>query len=152
MTVEGLLSEKPAKDEKLIVVGGGLVGSECALVLSMEVYYVTLIEMMPEIAKDLQYINRGALLKEFEKYPVEILTNTKCLRIEKDNLICETKEMEEICIPFDRIIAATGTRPESKKADALKSAFDKVHIIGDCIKPGKVGDAVHKAFMVANNI
>lgn len=152
MTVRELHDYDMNGDEKIIVVGGGLVGSEAALGLAMEGHPVTLIEMMPEIAKDLMFINRGALIKEIKKYGVDIHTNTKCIKVEGNELICENTEGNIEAYPFDLLLAATGIRPEREVPKTILNAFDDVRVIGGESGPVKIGDAIHRGFMIGNTI
>jgi 2-enoate reductase len=76
---------KPA--ERIVVVGGGAVGCECAHFLAAELdKSVTLIEMLPELMKGLCTANRGHLIHEMEKMGVRLFNLTRLKSIE-DNQI-----------------------------------------------------------------
>jgi len=152
MTVEGLGRHPISGTENVIVVGAGLVGSEAALGLSLKGCQVTLIEMMANIANDLQYHNRLALLDEISKRDLTVLTKTKCKEISGDYLICTGEDDQDIRIPFDLVITATGTRPNTELTAQINENFPEVYVIGDCVRPGKIGEAIHKGYITGTRI
>jgi 2,4-dienoyl-CoA reductase-like NADH-dependent reductase (Old Yellow Enzyme family)/thioredoxin reductase len=152
MTVAGLLNTPLSGDEKIVIVGGGLIGSETALGLAMKGHKVTLVEMMDDIAKDLMMINRIVLLDQIAKYGVTVMTGMQCREIIGNEVICADKHGHEIKLSFDIVITATGTRPETELAKKIEENFSEVYVIGDCAKIGKIGDAVHKGYITGTRI
>jgi 2,4-dienoyl-CoA reductase-like NADH-dependent reductase (Old Yellow Enzyme family)/thioredoxin reductase len=152
MTVEGLRKINLSGTEKILVVGGGLVGSETALGLAQKGCSVTIIEMFGDIARDLAMINRMCLLSEIASNGIEILTNTKCKELKDDKLICIDPEDKEISLPFDYVIAATGTKKNDALASEVKDNYMDAHIIGDCSTIGKIGEAIHQGFITGISI
>jgi len=49
----------------------------------------------------------------------------------------------ELRLAADTVMAAFGVRGNRALADALEAAGREVHVIGDCVEPAKVGEAVH---------
>ncbi len=152
MTVEGLKDGKLGKNEKVVVIGGGLVGSEAALGLAMEGHEVTIVEMLDGIAKDLNMINQFSLINELKKYNVKIMTGINCNEICGNEVICSDSEGKTVRLPFDKVIAATGTKRENELAKNIEQYFPEAYVIGDCSEIGKIEDAVHKAFITATQI
>lgn len=152
MTVRGLKQEKLEGEKQVVVVGGGLVGCEAALGLAMDGHKVTVIEMLAGVAGDMMFINRISLLGEMEKYGVTILTEIKCQSIEGGNVICLDKDGKEILLPFDVVVAATGTKPVNALNDSAKDAFPNVFIIGDCVKSARISDAIHQGYITGIRI
>jgi 2-enoate reductase len=146
LTVSDLLEHEVKGDETVVVVGGGLVGSETALGLAMQGCKVTVIEMLPQIAGDLMFINRTSLLELLDTYKVQIATDTTCKEIVGQSLICTEADGSEITLDFDFVVTATGTRPEAKQAAEIQASFQEVYLVGDCTGPAKIGEAVHKGY------
>ena len=65
VSADDVLTGKVSVGEKVVVVGGGLVGIETALRLAMEKGRkdVTVVEALPEIARDLEPISKIALTR-----------------------------------------------------------------------------------------
>ena len=152
MTVDGLHKTPLSGKKKIVVVGGGLVGSETALGLAMQGHKVTLVEMQDVIAGDLMLINRIALLEQIAQYNITVMTGIQCRELAGNDLIGLDKDGGEIRLPFDVVIAATGTRSETKLAKEIEQHFAKAYIIGDCAKVGKIGDAIHKGYITGTRI
>ncbi len=101
------LTELP---KRLVVLGGGPIGSELAQAFSRLGSKVTMVEMAPQILirEDEEVIN--TLIHRFEKQGIEVLCNHKAERFEGNKLICSHKE-KEVTLEFDKIIIALGRKP-----------------------------------------
>ena len=131
----------------VIVAGGGLTGCDTALALAKEGRKVAIIEMLPTIAADLNPISRQALLEELSKAGVKILTNHTIKKFTERGLIAAGKDGGEKTIRADNIICALGSRPENKLMKSIEGKVREVYAIGDCVEPGKVGEAIHDGFV-----
>lgn len=156
MTVRGLIKKKRdgaiGNEKQFVVVGGGMTGCEAALGLAMEGHKATILEMMNGIAGDMFIANKFSLMQQLEKYKVTVLTGAKCKCIDDGKVVFTDCEGKEQSLPFDYVIAATGTKSINAIIKDVEENFPNVYVIGDCVKPAKVGDAVHQAYTVANRI
>jgi pyruvate/2-oxoglutarate dehydrogenase complex dihydrolipoamide dehydrogenase (E3) component len=105
------LREKP---ERLVILGGGPIGSELAQAFARLGCRVTLVEMAPRlmIREDPEV---SALIRErFEAEGVRVLTGHAAKEVVVENgeklLLCE-HQGEQVRLPFDRIIVAVGRKP-----------------------------------------
>ena len=152
VTVKGLQTVEIRENQNIVVIGGGLVGAETALGLAMKGHKVTIVEMLSSIGNGLVFINLMSLMNELMKYGVNILTETTCKCIEDNKVICTDKDGNEVGLPFDLVVAATGTRPVNDLKDALEDHFPEVYIIGDCVKSSKISNAIHEGYIAGNRI
>ena len=53
---------------------------------------------------------------------------------------------------FDSVILASGSRPVQRLSREIESLKIPFAVIGDCIKPGKINDAIHAGFLAAAGI
>jgi 2,4-dienoyl-CoA reductase (NADPH2) len=53
---------------------------------------------------------------------------------------------------FDSVILASGSRPVQRLSREIESLKIPFVVIGDCIKPGKINDAIHAGFLAAAGI
>lgn len=117
MNSDGAL-ELESVPEKLLVVGGGIIGFEMASVYSTFGSKVTVVELLPQVLtgadKDLARI----VTSEVAKTGVEIFVNTKVAALkEVENGIEATLEGEKITEPvqlFDKVLVSVGRVPNSK--------------------------------------
>jgi 2-enoate reductase len=76
-----------ADTERIVVVGGGAVGSEVAYWLAYEMKRrITVVEMLPHFMKGICTANRGHLLHGLERVGVELLNCTRLKSIEVDSV------------------------------------------------------------------
>ncbi|NTV91455.1 MAG: FAD-dependent oxidoreductase [Clostridiales bacterium] len=151
-----VMAEEAEKDieslgTEIVVLGGGLVGCESAVNLGMAGKRVTIIEMKAEVAPEANVIHKMALKMELDKY-VKIVTNTTGKRITEDGIICEDAEGNEVLYRADRIICSVGLKARSEAVEALRGLVDDFHVIGDCVKPRQVAQAITTAYYLAKNI
>lgn len=152
MTVEGIKNASFDKEDKVVVIGGGLVGCETALGLAMEGHAVTIVEMLDDVANDLNMINKFSLMDHLNKHNVEIITGHSCYEIKDDVILATNKAGEEMKIDFDKIIVAIGTKQNTDLADIIEKHFPETYIIGDCSDIGKISDAVHSGYITGTRI
>ena len=55
-------------------------------------------------------------------------------------------------IPVDCTVLSLGIRPDSSLLEELESRFENVVAIGDCVNPGRIGDATGAAFLAVKNL
>ena len=53
---------------------------------------------------------------------------------------------------FNRNLSALGIAPETGLVKELHKYFDNVVSLGDCVKPGRIGDATSAAFPRGKNL
>lgn len=140
------LGRKPVKGERIAVAGGGLAGCDAALELVQDGKQVTVVEMTNQLASDVNMVNGSSLIRLLVEHGVNILTNHKIREFCNDGLIAEGPS-GEIQVTADTVILALGVQPEDRLAKALKASAAEVYVIGDCLNPAKVGEAIHSGFV-----
>ena len=137
-----IFNGKTLKNEEVVVGGGGLVGCETALYLTQFDNNVSIVEMLPDIAVDMEPISRNYLINELKKNNVKILTLSKIVEL-TDNAVKVEKERRIQEIPFDHFIIAFGGKPREFESPPVP-----VHVIGDAKKVAKLVDAVRDGYAV----
>ncbi len=135
--------------ERIIVVGGRMVGCETAEFLASKGKKVTIIEKMANIALDLGPIRRSLLRQRLREGRVEILTNAEVKKIGSSFVIINgRKEIE-----MDTVILALGNRADEKLEAELAIRPGEyeysVFRVGENAKPGNLLTAIHSAFHTA---
>jgi 2,4-dienoyl-CoA reductase-like NADH-dependent reductase (Old Yellow Enzyme family)/thioredoxin reductase len=134
---------KPGKN--VVVIGGGLVGSETALHLSENGCHVTLVEMLPQIMNDVAVTDLLAYTERIEKTDMRILTSTKLLEIVDDGAIVQNRAGIEQ-LRADTVVLALGFESKQDLYTSLIEKGKETYLIGDAVKPGKIMDAIHTAY------
>lgn len=137
--------------KKVVVIGGGLVGTETALDLAENGHSVTLVEMLPKIMKDVAVTDFLAYSERIAKTDMRILTETRLEEVLDNGARVSAKKGEET-IEADTVILALGLKAEQGLYNELAAAGKEVYLVGDAVKAGKIFDAIHTAYRVGLRI
>jgi pyruvate/2-oxoglutarate dehydrogenase complex dihydrolipoamide dehydrogenase (E3) component len=133
-------------------VGGGLVGTEVAIYLAGLGKSVTVVEMRDDFAVDAAEMHKIALEKELRRLNIPMKLNTRAKAVTETGLLCTGPDGKDITLEADAIMIAVGRKPDTESVEALRYAAPRFLQIGDCIRPGKVLDAVHGGYYGALDI
>jgi pyruvate/2-oxoglutarate dehydrogenase complex dihydrolipoamide dehydrogenase (E3) component len=131
--------------EKNVVIGGGATGCEIALHLAQRQCRVTLVELLPDIATQLEAITRKVMLQLMKDNGVVLLTGHSLEKIDDSGVVLRSTQGAVEEIPADRVIVATGTRPDKRLYEEVASVGCKVHLIGDCLEARSAKAAIYEA-------
>jgi 2,4-dienoyl-CoA reductase-like NADH-dependent reductase (Old Yellow Enzyme family)/thioredoxin reductase len=135
-----------------VVIGGGPTGCEVALHLAEQGSTVTIVEMLPEIAKNLESMTRKLLLDRISKQNITVLTETSLSRVEENGVFVKTKDGEEKLLEAKRVVVAIGTRPDNTLYEQIKSLGYEIHQIGDCLEPRSAKAAILEGAVLGRSI
>lgn len=144
------------KDEDILVIGGGAVGLDV-----MEYYtehyngHVTMIDMLPEIGKELDLITKIAMKELLNKYDVKQYVNTKLEEIDSDKAIVSDHE-KTFTINFDKAFVCLGMRsyvPMMAELDQYVYENDKLLVnLGDSKKARRIYEGSQEARQIINAV
>lgn len=142
-TAVDVLLGKVDTGDKVVVIGGGLVGCETALDLAYKGKDVTILEILPTIlAVAVEAKNNAMSLRDMvNESSIKAVTGVKTRNIEVDSVTYE-QDGKDITIPCNSVVIATGYSPLAEIGEQLEEMGADASVIGDCVKPGKVVDAV----------
>ena len=160
--------------ERVVVIGGGLVGAETAEYIAQGDCEVTIVEMMGQIAAEESSTVKPFIMEDFTAHNVVVKTNTKVDRITADAVeATETlnppapagrpgapaptpaadvpePQTQAISIPCDCVVIASGTAPVTFDTAALEEHGIKVTLVGDCNgKAADINRAVEEGYLAA---
>ena len=146
-TAVDILNPEAKKPEgRIIVIGGGLIGTETAVELSLKQgNEVTVVEMLPEImngCSDCDHIVYSEMIKEHD---INILTSARVLEI-GDHCVVIEKNGRRRQLPADHVLVAAGMKPNNSIYEELKKQGRTVYNVGDSVKTGKIYDAIHMGY------
>jgi len=137
---------------KVVIAGGGMVGCEVAEYLVNRKKNVTIVEMLPEIAIDLEASNRSALMERFSGYKLNIMTNSVVEGVNAKELVIR-KDGKKKTVAADTVVIALGAVANDELAQELgRAAVKNLFAVGDCYQPGRIVDAVNQASYIARKI
>jgi 2-enoate reductase len=153
--IDLLLGRKKA-GEKVVIVGGGLNGSETSLWLAQQGKKVTLVEILPELMMAgkvlVPHANRLMLLDLLKFHHVEVLTNYSVAEIKEEGVVLVGKGSNKKEIEADTIGMSIGLTPSRDLYDALVGKIPYLFLIGDAREVRNVMGSVWDAYEVARAI
>ena len=146
LAVDSLTEDAQKLTGRIVVIGGGLIGTEAAIQMSLDPEnQVTIVEMLPEImngCSDCDHIVYSHMIREKR---IQVLTSARVLEIGDDGVTAEWKGRRQV-IPADHVLLATGMKPNRQLYEELKEKGVCVRNVGDSLQPGKIYDAIHTGY------
>lgn len=148
-----LVGEKETGD-KVVVVGGGLVGCELALDLALKGKDVTIVEALDKIMAvngPLCSANKDMLERLLPFNGVKIQCGARVTGY-KDGILKATVDNETKEFPADSVVLCVGYRSENELYEKVKNDVDEIYLLGDAKRVSNIMYAIWDAFEVANHI
>ena len=139
---------------KPVIVGAGSVGIESAIGLKRAGKDVTVVEMAPDLSNLRASVGAVSteLMRLVEELDIPIRLNCRLEEVADNSVICrDTKTAEQIELPADTVLLATGMAARGDVADSLRHSAPEteVFIVGDAAEVGTIATAVRSAFKAA---
>jgi 2,4-dienoyl-CoA reductase-like NADH-dependent reductase (Old Yellow Enzyme family)/thioredoxin reductase len=147
-----VLKEKVEVGARVLIAGGGLIGCEVATFLMKKGKNVTIVEMLKEVASDLEPSSKTVLTRELRGGNVNIMTQATVSEITDGGVVIIDETGKKKSIAGDTVVIALGLRPDRKVGEELRTAGVDYYEIGDCIQPRRIHHAVHEAAHIAREI
>lgn len=153
-SAESILLEKEKVSDKVIIIGGGLVGCELALWLTKKGKKVTIVEMQNDILQvggPLCHANHDMLTDLIAFNKIGVKTGAIVIEKNDEGFVLDVKGRKEV-IDADSAIVAIGYDSEKDLYKNLKFEIPTIHLIGDASEVKNIMYAVWDAYEVAKNI
>ncbi len=148
VTANDVLQGNVVPGKQVVVIGGGLVGSETAAHLANHGHNVSIIEMGSDIFVGTPSSTKKYLLEDLHNHNVVVMTETVVKEIRSNTVLVETqdgntKELSNI----DTVVMAIGSRPINFSLDQLKDKVSNVVTIGDALQVRKAMEAIEEGYL-----
>jgi len=132
--------------ERVVVIGGELVGCETALYLVEQGKKVTIMRRGPKLATKVHQFIREPLLGRLQFKGVSMLTGVEYEEITEAGVVIRTGEGERKVIEVDTVVLAAGAVPNTELLAALQGKAARVFSVGDCAEPRGIREAVEEGY------
>ena len=137
---------------RVIIIGGGLAGTELAIYLTKHHGRIcTVMEMEQELNNGGNRIHGMALALEIKLHKIDIKTGTKCVSITDEGVFGE-KDGDTMLFKADTVVIAAGLDSRTSEAIGLSMCAPEFYPIGDCNTPRNIFMTTNEAYHVAMNI
>jgi len=153
LSVLQVLGGSEPKGEKVLVVGGGIMGTETALYLARLGKKVTMTTRREaeELARELfDHNNRDTLLRMVKAADITVMAKTVPVRLEKNGLVVSREGREEMLM--GNSVVYSGRLTSKNDLYELLKDMNNVINIGDSAEPGRIMDAVWGGFETVRKI
>ncbi len=131
--------------DRVVIVGGELVGLELAEFLSERGRTVHVIEEGPRLGRGLMLVRRMRILAELAEHGVGLHGGATNIAIGKDTVTFTDREGQVQNLAADNVIVARGAEGDLSLARAIEAAGFTVHVVGDANGVGYIEGAMREA-------
>jgi 2,4-dienoyl-CoA reductase-like NADH-dependent reductase (Old Yellow Enzyme family)/thioredoxin reductase len=147
-----ILTGKVWYGNKIVVVGGALVGTETAHFLAQELRDVSIVEMRSEIATDAVFPVKVDVNRFLDQRGVKKYVNSTVKEIVPEGVVIVDENKNEKTLPCDQIVIAVGRDPYKPLEEGLKAAGLSYSVIGDANGHKEAGDAIREAYHLCKTL
>jgi NADPH-dependent 2,4-dienoyl-CoA reductase/sulfur reductase-like enzyme/rhodanese-related sulfurtransferase len=138
-----------SEGRQVVMVGGGLIGVEVVESLLAYDCQITLVEMMPQILRMLDWEMARLVERNMELYGVKVLTNTTVTSFEGEGKVSAVITSHGR-LPADLVVLGIGVRPNADLAraaglqigvtsgikvnESLQTSDPEIYAVGDCVE------------------
>jgi NADPH-dependent 2,4-dienoyl-CoA reductase/sulfur reductase-like enzyme len=140
---------------QIVVVGGGLVGTELAEFLARRGRTVTVLEDGGDLATEMAHPRRWRALHEARAHGVDFRTSAHLVAITPNEVVAAVTEGDGVAteerFPADAVLLAGGVEPDPSLADAIRITVGNtvgVHVVGDAKAVGYIEGAIRTGHAV----
>ena len=135
--------------ERLIILGGGMVGCETAEHLASLGKKVCIVEKLPEIASGVEGHTRGLLLQRLRDLRVEVHASSEVVEARSGTVTLRNSGGGLIELEADGIVAALGAGANRSLEDAAREFPGQWFRIGDAQEAREIAAAVREGYLAA---
>ena len=153
LTVIQVLSGREPQGERILMMGGGVIGCETAVYLAHQGKQVTICARLDSDDLDMDTVdhnNRFMLLEMIKAANIRVLRGAIPVKLEKDGVVVNHNGVEKK-ISMDSLVFAGRLFSENGLSKSLEN-LSNVISIGDCVKPNTIMDAVWGGFNTVRDI
>ncbi len=146
-----VLSEAKETGQRVVIIGGGMVGCEAAELLAQKGKKVTILEMLDEIGSDIGVSTKQTVLHRLQNAGIEMATRTKAQEITNRGVRATQNNSTQV-FEADTVVLAVGFTPNTGLAQKLAGKVPALYSIGDCVEPRKIVDAIDDGARVGREV
>jgi 2,4-dienoyl-CoA reductase-like NADH-dependent reductase (Old Yellow Enzyme family)/thioredoxin reductase len=137
---------------RVVIIGGNLVGCETGLFIRQLGKEVTVVEMTGRLHADANFALGPALQAHLEQSGVRAITGARCSAIFETGVQVAYVNGKVENIAADTVVLAVGMLSNSEVFQSMYDCAAEVIAVGDCLKPGTIRQASRTGYFSARDI
>lgn len=138
--------------QRVVVIGGGCNGSETAEFLAERGRQVTIVEIRPEVALDVDFWNRWVLLDRLVAAGVRMIVDARVEAITAAGVTVAAAGQPGAFVEADTVVYAVGAQSYNPLAAELEGRVAELHVIGDSDAPQRIRQAVDAGYRAGASV
>ncbi|MEE9202148.1 MAG: FAD-dependent oxidoreductase, partial [Dehalococcoidia bacterium] len=138
-------------ESALFLVGWRALDPQQALALTCLGREVTILEMLPAVARDVGVSRRGFLRRLLEVSGVKVETGAEVKAITARG-VDYVKDGQQVFAEADTVVLSVGVRSQNQLYEQLLGRAPELHLVGDAKQPRKAMDAIYEGAMVGRQV
>jgi NADPH-dependent 2,4-dienoyl-CoA reductase/sulfur reductase-like enzyme len=135
--------------QRVVVVGGDMVGCETAEILADQGKNVTICEMTRELLTRMAVQLRRPVIARMKEKGIQYNLGAKVRKVLDEGVSFVDGDGEEGFIEAETVVLACGSQPVNDLVARLEGQVPEIHCVGDAKEPRQIVYAVHEAFDAA---
>lgn len=158
-TTQILNGDTVLNGKKVVLIGSGLTGLETAELLVSQSNKVTIVEMAETLAPGTWFQHLDDIVSKLDANDTQYILSHRLNSIDEKGVVIEpvkigkdgkaTSQGEPTHFDFDAVVLSLGARSVNTLEKQLEGKCDRVFVIGDAKKVGRIADATSQAYDVA---
>lgn len=133
---------------RIVVLGGGMVGCECALFLAPSSERVVVIEQLPRVLGEMEPVSRDDMLRLMRETGVGVITGGTVREIKRGEVVVERDGLLDV-LEAEVVVLAVGAVPLGEKWRRERSNSKLVAVVGDAARPRSILEAIREGAAAA---
>ncbi|MDP2931015.1 MAG: FAD-dependent oxidoreductase [Chloroflexota bacterium] len=148
-----VLRSKAPVGQKVMIVGGGVVGTETGIFLAEQGKEVVFVELLDEFMNGVEVLDRIVYQERLGKQKVTVHTGTRVETVLDKGAVIVDRSSRRQEIAADSIVVAIGLAPQPGLVEKFSGdGMPEVCTVGDCVRPRKIFDAIQEGYLAAFSI
>ncbi|WKY45002.1 FAD-dependent oxidoreductase [Eubacteriaceae bacterium ES2] len=139
--------------DKIILIGGGLIGCELALHLTEFGKHITILELTDQLAQDANILHKPTLFEYMDqkKDQIESILKVNTKEILDNGIVYLDENQVEHFLAADTVLYAVGSKANSDIVEELRAweEWESFMAVGDCTGASIVRKAIHGGYFAA---
>jgi 2,4-dienoyl-CoA reductase-like NADH-dependent reductase (Old Yellow Enzyme family)/thioredoxin reductase len=139
--------------QKVIIIGGGIEGTELGLMLAEQGKEVVFTTRQDKFMADVPIYEKIVYQERLTKHNTKFYANRHLEAVLDNGVVLTDRFGNKEEISADTVVINTGLLPQSNLAKQLKEETNiEVYAIGDCVSPRRIFEAIHEGHLAGRSL